>query len=60
MGVSSHHKKPVKPGQFDSAPCADTAAERLGSRLLGLSPTVAGGENQALALLSAVRSERSA
>jgi hypothetical protein len=60
MGVSSRQKEPVNPVQIDIAPCRNTAAERFGSRLLGVLTGRSKSGNQALALLSAVRSERSA
>jgi creatinine amidohydrolase/Fe(II)-dependent formamide hydrolase-like protein len=60
MGVSSREKHWLTTAKRTDAACADAAAEGFGSRILrSFNPPITPG-NQALALLSAVRSERSA
>lgn len=59
MGVSSREKHWLTKAKRTDAACAEAAAEGFGSRILrSFSPPIT--PTQALALLSAVRSERSA
>jgi hypothetical protein len=59
MGVSSRWKTPADWGQAPANACTNETAEGLGSRRLD-TQFARGDRDQALALLSTARSERSA